>query len=118
MAKRNAGIEERIGKAISAQRMARELSQAQLAEEMGVDKDTISRFERGAVLPPLARLIQLADIFEIPLEDLIRGASSNVADAAPDIARMLAKLDDDGRQFVRHIVEELCERLAPKGARS
>jgi hypothetical protein len=31
---------------------------------------------------------------------------------------MLAKLDDDGRQFVRHIVEELCERLAPKGARS
>ena len=114
MAKRNAGIEERLGKAIAAQRIARGLSQAQLAEEMGVDKDTVSRFERGAVLAPMQRLIQLADIFEMPLEDLIRGASANVADAAPDIARMLAKLDDDGRRFVRHIVEELCERLAPK----
>lgn len=115
MAKRNSGIEERLGKAIAGQRIARGLSQAQLAEEMGVDKDTVSRFERGAVLPPMQRLIQLADIFEMPLEELIRGTSVNVADAAPDIARMLAKLDDDGRRFVRHIVEELCERLAPKG---
>lgn len=117
MAKSNAGIEERLGKAIAAQRLARGLSQAQLAEEIGVDKDTVSRFERAAVLPPMARLIQLADVFEMPLEDLIRGTSSSVADTAPEIARMLAKLDDDGRQFVRHIVEELCERLAPKPAR-
>ena len=117
MAKRNAGIEERLGKAIAAQRTVRGLSQAQLAEEIGVDKDTVSRFERGAVLPPVGRLIQLADAFEMPLEDLIRGASSNVADTAPDIARMLAKLDDDGRRFVRHIVEELCERLAPERVR-
>lgn len=85
--------------------------------EIGVDKNTVSRFEQAAVLPPMARLIQLADVFEMPLEDLIRGTSSSVADTATEIARMLAKLDDDGRQFVRHIIEELCERLAPKPAR-
>jgi transcriptional regulator with XRE-family HTH domain len=112
--KRNAGIEQRLGTAIAAQRTARGLSQAQLAEVLGVEKDTVSRFERGMFLPPLRRLIQMADFFEMPLEDFIRGSSSNAADAAPEIARKLSLLDKDSREFVRHIVDQLCERLATR----
>lgn len=65
----------------------------------------------------MARVIQLAEVFEMPLEDLIRCTGSNVADTATEIASMLGGLDDDDGQFVRHIVEELCERLTPKPAR-
>jgi ribosome-binding protein aMBF1 (putative translation factor) len=59
MAKRTAGIANRLGKAIASERTARELTQEQLAEMLGVEQETISRFERGTTLPPLPRLIQL-----------------------------------------------------------
>lgn len=111
MAKRTAGIGDRLGKAIAKERLARELTQEQLAEMLGVEQETISRFERGLTLPPLPRLIQIADIFEVSLEVLLRGTTNRAADEAADIARLLSKLDDDGRDFVRRWVTEMCERL-------
>ncbi|MFM0179039.1 helix-turn-helix transcriptional regulator [Paraburkholderia aspalathi] len=106
-----AGIANRIGRAIARERAARELTQEQLAEQLGVEQETISRFERGTTLPPLQRLIQLADIFDLPLEALLRGTTNRAADEAADITQMLGRLDDDGRDFVRRWVTEMCERL-------
>jgi transcriptional regulator with XRE-family HTH domain len=106
-----AGVANKIGQAILRERAARELTQEQLAELVGVEQETISRFERGLVLPPLPRLIQLADIFELPLEALLRGTTNRAEDEAADIAQMLGQLDDDGRDFVRRWVTEMCERL-------
>lgn len=106
-----AGIANRIGRAIARERVARELTQEQLAEQLGVEQETVSRFERGLTLPPLQRLIQLADVFDLPLEALLRGTTNRAADEAAEITLMLAKLDDDGRDFVRRWVAEMCERL-------
>ncbi|MFM0553580.1 helix-turn-helix transcriptional regulator [Paraburkholderia sediminicola] len=106
-----AGVAGRIGQAILRERTARELTQEQLAELVGVEQETISRFERGLVLPPLPRLIRLADIFELSLEALLRGTTNRTEDVASDIAQMLGQLDDDGRDFVRSWVAEMCERL-------
>ena len=92
-----AGIANRIGRAIARERAARDLTQEQLAEQLGVEQETVSRFERGLTLPPLQRLIQLADIFDLPLETLLRGTTNRPADEAADIAQMLERLDDDGR---------------------
>ncbi|CAN0622876.1 protein of unknown function [Burkholderia multivorans] len=85
---------------------------------LGVEQETISRFERGLTLPPLPRLIQLADIFELPLEVLLRGTTNRAADEASDITEMLTKLGDSDRDFVRRWVTEMCERLARKSGRS
>lgn len=106
-----AGIANKIGRAIARERAARELTQEQLAEQLGVEQETISRFERGTTLPPLQRLIQLADIFDLPLEALLRGTTNRAADEAAEITQMLGRLDDDGRDFVRRWVTEMCERL-------
>lgn len=114
MARRPAGIGERIGKSIARERAARGLTQEQLAEIIGVEQETVSRFERGATLPPLTRLIQLADYFEVPLESLLRAGSSRVTDEASDIASMLSKLDGQNRDFVRRWVAEMCEKLAKR----
>ncbi|WP_454808324.1 helix-turn-helix domain-containing protein [Paraburkholderia fungorum] len=113
-----AGIANRIGRAIARERTARELTQEQLAEHLGVEQETISRFERGLTLPPLQRLIQLADIFDLPLEALLRGTTNRAADEAADIVQMLGRLDDDGRDFVRRWVAEMCERLPKKTSSS
>ncbi|MBN3831575.1 MULTISPECIES: helix-turn-helix domain-containing protein [Burkholderia] len=114
MARQSAGIPERLGKAIARERMARGLTQEQLAEIIGVEQETVSRFERGATLPPLPRLIQLADYFDVPLESLLRANSNRIADEATDIAEMLSKLDSPNRDFVRRWVTEMCERLAKR----
>ena len=111
MATRKTGIAGRLGKAIAKERTARELTQEQLAEMLGVEQETISRFERGLTLPPLPRLIQIADIFEVSLEALLRGTTNRAADEAAEIARLLTRLDDDGRDFIRRWVTEMCERL-------
>ncbi|CAJ0730528.1 MAG: helix-turn-helix transcriptional regulator [Ralstonia sp.] len=113
-ANRIQAVANRLGKAIARERMARELTQEQLAELLGVEQETISRFERGSTLPPLPRLIQLADVFNVPLESLLRTTTGRPADEAVDISKMLAKLDGDGRDFVRRWVTEMCEKLARK----
>jgi len=74
----------------------------------------VSRIERGATLPPMMRLIQLADYFEVQLEALLRLSSSRVADEASVIATMLSKLDGQNRDFVRRWVAEMCEKLAKR----
>lgn len=117
MAKQTTGIANKLGKAIARERTARQLTQEQLAEMLGVEQETISRFERGLTLPPLMRLIQLADIFEVPVEALLRGTTNRAVDEAADIARLLTELDDDGRDFVRRWVTEMCERLPHRNTR-
>lgn len=76
----------RIGRVIARERTAKELTQERLAVQLRVEQEAISRFERGTTLPPLQRLIQLADVFDLPLEVLLRGTPNRAADKAADIS--------------------------------
>jgi transcriptional regulator with XRE-family HTH domain len=49
----------RLSRNISARRRSLGLTQAQLAERLGVDTETLSRFERGKHLPSLSTLERL-----------------------------------------------------------
>ena len=44
-------------------------TQAQLAEELSVSFQAVSKWERGMCLPDLQKLILMADMFEIPLDE-------------------------------------------------
>jgi transcriptional regulator with XRE-family HTH domain len=114
MATETAGVAKKLGRTIARERIARKLTQEQLAEKLHVEQETISRFERGLNLPPLTRLIDLANIFKLPLEVLLRGTTEREEDEAADIAAMLRKLGEHDRDFVRRWVHEMCEQLARK----
>lgn len=114
MSKQTGSVEERLGKAIAKERAARGLTQEGLAQAIGVQQETISRFERGAVLPPLQRLIQLAEVFDIPLDNLVRGTTNRAADDGVEITMMLKRLNPESREFVRRWVVEMCEVLGRK----
>lgn len=58
-----------IGNAIRHFRNLAGLKQEALAERIGVDANTISRFERGHQQPTLERLQALADALERPCSD-------------------------------------------------
>lgn len=64
-----------LGRTIAAQRKALGLSQNDLAGMIEVDAETISRFERGAVLPSLRRLLRVAAALQVSLIQLLAQCS-------------------------------------------
>lgn len=111
-ASQEAAFAKRLGQAIAKRRTDAGLTQEQLAEQIAVEQETISRFERGATLPPLGRLAEIADALDMPLEALLRASSLRLQDQAHDMAAMLAQLREADRAWVRDWLKELIEKLA------
>lgn len=63
-----------IGSAIAAERKNLRMTQGSLAAKIGVVQSIISRIELGYGRISLEHAIALADFFEVPLEDLLKGA--------------------------------------------
>lgn len=61
-----------IGSVICEMRKSRGMTQADLAEKLGVTDKAVSKWERGISCPDIALLPQIATIFDISLEQLMR----------------------------------------------
>ena len=53
--------QQKIGGFLKELRLEKQLTQEQLAEELGVSRRTVSRWETGNNLPDLSLLVELAD---------------------------------------------------------
>lgn len=100
-----------IGKAIARLRLARELTQEQVAEQLGIGNEAVSRMERGTVMPTVARLVQLAAIFDCEVTELLNEVSPRLQDQAQHLSRLLGALGDADRVLVIDVVERLVQRL-------
>lgn len=49
------------------------MTQGQLAMLLGVTRQAVSKWEAGASTPDMDRLVRLCEIFEVDLDELIRG---------------------------------------------
>lgn len=90
----------RLGRAIAERRKALGLSQDDLAGMIEVDAETISRFERGAVLPSLQRLCRVADALETGMGELLSDASELPSDQAQRLNATLHELSVKDRQLL------------------
>ena len=63
----------KIGQFIAESRKNRNLTQKQLAEEIGVTDKTISKWETGNRLPDAALLIDLCSVLQVDVNELLRG---------------------------------------------
>jgi len=52
-------------------REARQLTQVRLAELIEVDARAYNRWERGTIAPQLDTLIKIADVLQVPLDELV-----------------------------------------------
>lgn len=59
-----------IGKKIVKIREARGLSQKELAEQIPVSPSTLSRWEKGIVIPPLQQLERTCEVLDVPFSQL------------------------------------------------
>ncbi len=104
-------LREQLGRALRKARLARALTQADVAESVETDPETISRFERGATLPSLARLVDLAGALDVTVASLLGGASPRVVDEIDTIQHTVAALSAKDRQrailLIRAVVDVL-----------
>jgi transcriptional regulator with XRE-family HTH domain len=107
----------RLGRALALARADAGLTQEQVATELGVFSETISRFERGTNWPTLPRLIALANLYAVPLTKLIGPSSPRALDAESTLNEQLAKLGEEDLVWVTDVVTELCQRLAKAAGR-
>jgi len=107
-------LAQRLGMQISTRRRACQWSQDQLAEQLGVATETISRFERGVVLPSLATLQKLAQILGVRISDLLSESSSLPDDQVEVLLAWLRPLGRDERAFVLDQVKLSCDFLKAK----
>lgn len=103
-----------IGRAIAKHRVVSGFTQEQVAEALGIGNEAVSRMERGLVMPTVARLVELADLFECNAADLLTEVSSRTSDQAKYVTQLLAKLGGNDRTMVVEIVERLAGRLAKR----
>ena len=106
----NLGV--KLGRNIFERRKLLGWTQAELAEKIEVDTETISRFERGSNLPSLSRLEKLARVLNLPLSKLIAESSPHASDQAEVIAEWISGLVNYDREFVMASVKQLCTHLA------
>lgn len=62
-----------LGERIVELRNTRRLSQMDLAEAMDVSRQSVSKWETGASVPDLEKLVKLADYFDLSLDQLVKG---------------------------------------------
>ena len=89
-----------VGRSIGAQRERAGLTQDQVSEMLGIGSQAVSRMERGAVMPTLARLFEFADVFDCRVDELLALASDRGADQVALVARDIGKLGDRDRELV------------------
>lgn len=97
----------RLGAALRDARLARQLTQGQLAELVSTDPETISRFERGATLPSLVRLLALAEALHVTIASLLGAASPRPDDEWEELRRGVAALPPRDRQLAAAVVRTI-----------
>lgn len=80
-------IKAGIAKNISTLRQAKGLTQIELAEKLNYTDKAISKWERGESIPDVTVLLQLADIFEVSLDQLVRQNSTGIPKPSPQKAK-------------------------------
>ncbi|WP_374538561.1 helix-turn-helix domain-containing protein [Chitinimonas taiwanensis] len=110
----NQALAIQVGRAIARHRVAKQLTQHKLAEAIGIGPEAMSRIERGKILPPLERLIRLAELLDCKTVDLLDETSPNAQDQAQHLHRLLAQLKQADRDMVMDVVTRLVEGLSKR----
>ncbi|MDQ0185684.1 transcriptional regulator with XRE-family HTH domain [Cytobacillus kochii] len=58
---------------LKEQRLKHEMSQQQLGELLKISRQSVSKWERGEGYPSIESLIQLSEIFDITIDELLKG---------------------------------------------
>lgn len=107
-------IAKAVGQTIARKRLERGLTQEIVAEYLDIGYEAVSRIERGTVMPTIARLMKLAEIFDCGVNELLNESSLRATDQTEYLGALMKKLSESDRKIVVEIVEKLSARLQRK----
>lgn len=90
-----------IGQRITDLRKEKQLSQGQLADQLGVSRQAVSKWENDASSPDTLNLIKIADALDTEIEYLATGVHP-VYQPAPVVVNVSEKVD----RIVERVVEK------------
>jgi transcriptional regulator with XRE-family HTH domain len=79
-----ADLQRQIGAGVRQARLSRGVTQEDLAQVLGVDRVTITRYENGSRPLPLAALLQIATFLEQPVSALLPAGDHPAQPEPPD----------------------------------
>lgn len=98
-----------VGGRLRTARRSAGLTQKELAEQLGVESITVSRWERGVTTPSLPRLRRIAELTETTVSDLVRAPDAATAHAV-ELSALREELAET-RELVNRVARAL-EHLA------
>lgn len=102
----------RLGRNLATHRRGLGLTQAEVAERLGVDTETLSRFERGKHVPALLTLERLASILGSTCGALLDEATPSPSSHALKIETWLSGMSAKDAAFAQRIHKACYEHLA------
>ena len=83
------------------------MTQEEVAEQVGVSRQAVAKWEKGDTLPDVESCVKLADLYGVPLDMLIRGLKED--ETMPDGQKMFGcvKMNDKGQITLPVQVREL-----------
>ncbi len=73
-----------LGEMVYRLRTEKQMSQGELAEMLEVSRQSISKWENNSAVPELDKLIRLSEIFEVSLDELVKG-EEKTKDIPPEV---------------------------------
>lgn len=78
------------------------LSQEQLADRLGVTRQSVSKWESGAAAPELAKLVALSDLFSVSVDYLVKDRLEEPESSLPGTPPSTAKLEEQVEEISRY----------------
>lgn len=108
--RKNPNLALDIGKIIRKHRKAAGMTQALLAEAVGLESETVSRIENGVRLPSIEKLVDIANVFCVPVAVFFENAAPSKKQQethllAEKISVALEKLPEAGKSFVLEVAQ-------------
>ncbi len=94
----------KIGKFIAARRKAVGLTQAQLAEKLGITDRAVSKWETGKAMPDSSLMLTLCDILQISVTDLLSGEVIQMENYNKELENKLIEMVREKEQKDKHLL--------------
>jgi transcriptional regulator with XRE-family HTH domain len=116
---KNKDLAIQIGAVVLANRKACALTQEAFAEMVELQPETISRIENGKMVPTVEKLVEMADVFDIPVAAFFEyidsgGRQPETLVYARRITAALDRLPPDSKQFVLKVAQDYAHYHAGK----
>ncbi|WP_260858599.1 helix-turn-helix domain-containing protein [Paraburkholderia sp. BCC1885] len=106
-----------IGSAIAARRKELDMTQEQLSELIQIEQPSLSRIERGTLVPSIERLAGIAETLRCRLADLLSTAGTAPLDRAIRIQEKLSPLSPVQQELIERIIDDAVALLDAPASR-